>query len=565
MAGDLSALRAMTAPCSARARLPQRHGLRLVQFPPPLPLLLLLLAAVGPAHGWESGDLELFDLVEEVQLNFYQFLGVQQDASSADIRKAYRKLSLTLHPDKNKDENAETQFRQLVAIYEVLKDDERRQRYDDILINGLPDWRQPVFYYRRVRKMSNAELALLLFIILTVGHYAVVWSIYLEKQLDELLSRKKREKKKKTGGKSMDLSKLGASEKNERLLMKPQWHDLLPCKLGIWFCLTLKALPHLIQDAGQFYAKYKETRMKEKEDALTRAELETLQKQKKVKVKKPKPEFPVYMPLESTYIQSYDHGTSIEEIEEQMDDWLENRNQTQKKQAPEWTEEDLSQLTRSMVKFPGGTPGRWEKIAHELGRSVTDVTTKAKQLKDSVTCSPGMVRLSELKSTAQNCRPIKTTMALPDDIITQREAGAQAMGDGEREDSEDSEEEEEQEAAVLESQPRRRRPERLLEVAPKAEPGEKLRGKRQKDFDISEQDASSDEESQKKERSRATEEPWTQNQQKLLELALQQYPKGSSDRWDKIAKCVPSKSKEDCIARYKLLVELVQKKKQAQS
>lgn len=565
MAGDLSALRAMTAPCSARARLPQRHGLRLVQFPPPLPLLLLLLAAVGPAHGWESGDLELFDLVEEVQLNFYQFLGVQQDASSADIRKAYRKLSLTLHPDKNKDENAETQFRQLVAIYEVLKDDERRQRYDDILINGLPDWRQPVFYYRRVRKMSNAELALLLFIILTVGHYAVVWSIYLEKQLDELLSRKKREKKKKTGGKSMDLSKLGASEKNERLLMKPQWHDLLPCKLGIWFCLTLKALPHLIQDAGQFYAKYKETRMKEKEDALTRAELETLQKQKKVKVKKPKPEFPVYMPLESTYIQSYDHGTSIEEIEEQMDDWLENRNRTQKKQAPEWTEEDLSQLTRSMVKFPGGTPGRWEKIAHELGRSVTDVTTKAKQLKDSVTCSPGMVRLSELKSTAQNCRPIKTTMALPDDIITQREAGAQAMGDGEREDSEDSEEEEEQEAAVLESQPRRRRPERLLEVAPKAEPGEKLRGKRQKDFDISEQDASSDEESQKKERSRATEEPWTQNQQKLLELALQQYPKGSSDRWDKIAKCVPSKSKEDCIARYKLLVELVQKKKQAQS
>ncbi|KAM5338174.1 dnaJ homolog subfamily C member 1 isoform 3-T3 [Glossophaga mutica] len=523
----------MTAPSSGQARLPPRRGLRLLRFSPPLLLLLLLLAAVGPAHGWESGDLELFDLVEEVQLNFYQFLGVQQDASSADIRKAYRKLSLTLHPDKNKDENAETQFRQLVAIYEVLKDDERRQRYDDILINGLPDWRQPVFYYRRVRKMSNAELALLLFIILTVGHYAVVWSIYLEKQLDELLSRKKREKKKKTGGKSVDLTKLGASEKNERLLMKPQWHDLLPCKLGIWFCLTLKALPHLIQ--------------------------------KKVKVKKPKPEFPVYTPLESTYIQSYDHGTSIEEIEEQMDDWLENRNRTQKKQAPEWTEEDLSQLTRSMVKFPGGTPGRWEKIAHELGRSVTDVTTKAKQLKDSVTCSPGMVRLSELKSTAQNSRPIKTTMALPDDIITQREAGAQAMGDGEREDSDEQEEEEVQEAVVLESHPRRRRPARLPELAPKAEPVEKLRGKRQKDFDVSEQNASSDEESQKKDRSRAAEEPWTQNQQKLLELALQQYPKGSSERWDKIAKCVPSKSKEDCIARYKLLVELVQKKKQAQS
>ncbi|XP_003930711.3 dnaJ homolog subfamily C member 1 [Saimiri boliviensis] len=555
----------MKAPCSRPAQLPGRRQLGLVPFPPPPrrtpllgPLLLLLLAAVAPARGWESGDLELFDLVEEVQLNFYQFLGVQQDASSADIRKAYRKLSLTLHPDKNKDENAETQFRQLVAIYEVLKDDERRQRYDDILINGLPDWRQPVFYYRRVRKMSNAELALLLFIILTVGHYAVVWSIYLEKQLDELLSRKKREKKKKTGGKSVDVSKLGASDKNERLLMKPQWHDLLPCKLGIWFCLTLKALPHLIQDAGQFYAKYKETRLKEKEDALTRTELETLQKQKKVK--KPKPEFPVYTPLESAYIQSYDHGTSIEEIEEQMDDWLENRNRTQKKQAPEWTEEDVSQLTRSMVKFPGGTPGRWEKIAHELGRSVTDVTTKAKQLKDSVTCSPGMVRLSELKSTVQNSRPIKTATTLPDNIITQREDTEGAAAEEEQEGDSG-----EQEMGGAEARPRRRKPARLLEATAKLEPEEKTRGKRQKDFDAAEQNESSDEESQKKERARAAEEPWTQNQQKLLELALQQYPKGSSDRWDKIARCVPSKSKEDCIARYKLLVELVQKKKQAKS
>lgn len=457
------------------------------------------------------------------------------DASSADIRKAYRKLSLTLHPDKNKDENAETQFRQLVAIYEVLKDDERRQRYDDILINGLPDWRQPVFYYRRVRKMSNAELALLLFIILTVGHYAVVWSIYLEKQLDELLSRKKREKKKRTGSKSVDISKLGASEKNERLLMKPQWHDLLPCKLGIWFCLTLKALPHLIQDAGQFYAKYKETKLKEKEDALTRIELETLQKQKKVRVKKPKPEFPTYTPLENTYIQSYDHGTSIEEIEEQMDDWLESRNRTQKKQAPEWTEEDLSQLTRSMVKFPGGTPGRWEKIAHDLGRSVTDVTTKAKQLKDSVTCSPGMIRLSELRSSAQTPRPTKAAVALPDDIITQREEDT-TQGS--------------QVPEGCEARVRRRLEEK-----------EKARGRRQRDFEevVAPQAESSDEEEEPRE------QLWTQGQQRLLELALQQYPRGAADRWDRIARCVPAKSKEDCIARYRLLVELVQRKKQAKS
>ncbi|XP_077010393.1 dnaJ homolog subfamily C member 1 isoform X2 [Tamandua tetradactyla] len=530
-----------TPPLPARLLPPRVRRVRF-QVPVPVPVLVLalVLAAAGQACAWESGDLELFDLVEEVQLNFYQFLGVQQDASSADIRKAYRKLSLTLHPDKNKDENAETQFRQLVAIYEVLKDDERRQRYDDILATGLPDWRQPVFYYRRVRRMSNAELALLVFVLLTVGHHAVAWSIYLEKQLDELLSRKKREKKKKAGGKSVDPSKLGVSEKNERMLMKPQWQDLLPCKLGIWFCLTLKALPHLIQDAGQFYAKYKETKLKEKEDAMTRAELEILQKQKKVKVKKPKPEFPVYTPLESTHIQSYDHGTSIEEIEEQMDDWLENRNRTQKKQAPEWTEEDLSQLTRSMVKFPGGTPGRWEKIAHELGRSVTDVTTKAKQLKDSVTCPPGMVRLSELTAAP------RTAAAVP---VTQHQAQEEQVEEGGA-------------PGANVPGPRRRKPSRPPEAGPRREPEERARGRRQRDFEGAEPAAWSPEDSQQP---RRTEGPWTQSQQKLLESALQQYPRGSSDRWDKIAKCVPTKSKEDCVARYKLLVGLVQRKKQAKS
>ncbi|XP_062423698.1 dnaJ homolog subfamily C member 1 [Rhea pennata] len=536
-----------------------------------LPLLALLALLAPRARAWDSGDLELFDLVEEVPQSFYGFLGVQQDASSADIRKAYRKLSLILHPDKNKDENAEMQFRQLVAIYEVLKDEERRQRYDDILINGLPDWRQPVFYYRRVRKMSNAELALLLFIILTVGHYAVVWSIYLEKQLDELLSRKKREKKKKTGGRSTEEAKLATLDKNERVTDKPQWHDLLPCKLGIWFCLTVKALPQLFQDARQLYIEYKETKMKAKEDALAKAELETLQKEKKSKAKKPKSEFPVYTVLESNaYVPSYDHGASIEEIEEQMDDWLGSRNRTQKKKAPEWTEEDLSQLTRSMVKFPGGTPGRWEKIAHELGRSVADVTMKAKQLKDSVTYTPGIIRLSELKSLAQNSKNVKVGVNLPDHIITQRE----------REEEEEEEEEEGNDDRIpeqmgvqtdhteaSETRHRKRKIIKAPEVIPSAMkevPEEKGRGRRQKDFDNTEQEEDSDEE-RRKEKSRVSEEFWTQNQQKLLEMALQQYPKGTSDRWDKIAKCVPGKSKEECIARYKLLVELVQKKKMAKT
>ena len=43
-------------------------------------------------------------------------------------------------------------------------------------------------------------------------------------------------------------------------------------------------------------------------------------------------------------------------------------------QSGEWTDHEQSLLTRAMIKFPGGTPNRWEKIAVEIGRSVDEVS-----------------------------------------------------------------------------------------------------------------------------------------------------------------------------------------------
>lgn len=56
-------------------------------------------------------------------------------------------------------------------------------RYDRILQEGLPDWKQAVYYYRRVRKMGMVELFLLLFAIASVSHYLFGWAVYFEKQL----------------------------------------------------------------------------------------------------------------------------------------------------------------------------------------------------------------------------------------------------------------------------------------------------------------------------------------------------------------------------------------------
>ena len=48
---------------------------------------------------------------------------------------------------------------------------------------GLPDWRQPVYYYRKARKLGLLELALVLCLIVTIGQYFVMWAAYLERRL----------------------------------------------------------------------------------------------------------------------------------------------------------------------------------------------------------------------------------------------------------------------------------------------------------------------------------------------------------------------------------------------
>jgi molecular chaperone DnaJ len=65
--------------------------------------------------------------------DFYQILGVERNASADDIKKAYRKLALKYHPDRNQgDKDAEEKFKEVSAAYEVLSDPDKRRSYDQL-------------------------------------------------------------------------------------------------------------------------------------------------------------------------------------------------------------------------------------------------------------------------------------------------------------------------------------------------------------------------------------------------------------------------------------------------
>ena len=63
--------------------------------------------------------------------DYYEVLGVSKGADESEIKKAYRKLALKFHPDKNpNDASAEEKFKEAAEAYEVLSDPQKRAQYD---------------------------------------------------------------------------------------------------------------------------------------------------------------------------------------------------------------------------------------------------------------------------------------------------------------------------------------------------------------------------------------------------------------------------------------------------
>ena len=69
--------------------------------------------------------------------DYYKILGISKGASEDDVRKAYRKMALKFHPDKNKSAGAEEKFKEIAEAYEVLSDKRKRDIYDKYGEEGL--------------------------------------------------------------------------------------------------------------------------------------------------------------------------------------------------------------------------------------------------------------------------------------------------------------------------------------------------------------------------------------------------------------------------------------------
>eukprot|EP00050_Salpingoeca_kvevrii_P000436 m.148156 g.148156 ORF g.148156 m.148156 type:complete len:439 (-) comp10117_c0_seq2:1152-2468(-) len=303
-------------------------------------VLLAMLCLVPTCSAWTGAHMAVYDLVDELGVNFYEALGVAPDASAREIRRQFRSESLRLHPDKNPAADAETQFQRLAAIAEVLRDPEQRAIYDDVLHNGMPSWRQPVYYFRRAAKMSLGQVFVFLLVLLSIGHLAAMWATYA------VHSRT-------NSGVQLD---------------KPKMTDL-------WFFQIVPAIQRGMA-ARRAYQQHLAD-----EAAAAQAEEEELERaaQDREERRQRKAEFKEQRRLE----KQNKPAPVARKTEAPRRPVMKQSEPAPKRLSGPWSDAERQSLVKLCNKYPGGTVNRWEVIAEELNRNVKDILKQVKSLQQN--------------------------------------------------------------------------------------------------------------------------------------------------------------------------------------
>lgn len=94
-----------------------------------------------------------------VCVDHYAVLGVSSDSNEEEIRRAYKRLALRYHPDKNPDADAEEKFKQIAQAYEILTDSEKRSLYDQQGKNFIKDTLSPFLHFETYAQTSCTSLS----------------------------------------------------------------------------------------------------------------------------------------------------------------------------------------------------------------------------------------------------------------------------------------------------------------------------------------------------------------------------------------------------------------------
>jgi len=511
-----------------------------------------LLTLPHAVQGFDNDELEIFDLVEEVNQNFYQFLELEQTATTSEIKKAYRKLSLVLHPDKNDADDAELKFRWLASIYDILRDSKKREIYDRVLVEGLPNWKSPVFYYRRMRKIGLLEGLAYLTVIASFIQYAMHWAAYYERKFtlegnlgDQLNKRSTIKRMKKAANKSdFDPEKILNDHLDNLGVVQPSVYDLLPfqvMRLGKATVLALPTLPSVIYTAVKEHREAQEALRKaekEEEEEMERREQEKKDRKEKLRQRKLNNK-PKYEEREERYNKSNDQAvtSSVADVAPPPP-----RNARKL-----WTDDQLAKLCRLMKKYPGGTQDRWETIADVMERYPWEITKMAANVKGSMFMAPSQ--------TAGNKVPGLDAAA------NQQQQEDTATDDSEEEsDSQDDSEDDDDDSSDNSSEIGYTMASKNDYVPVQVKTKTKTRkAPTTADNNANNPAAAAEADSTSTEASDSS--SWSQSQQKCLEEAIKSIAKGTPERWDRIAQKVEGKTAEDCIQRFKYLAQMVKAKK----
>lgn len=111
----------------------------------------------GVSNGERNYTEENVHLVRQIKMkkDYYGILGLEKSCSVEEIRKAYRKLSLKVHPDKNKAPGSEEAFKIVSKAFKCLSDDESRRQYDQTGLVDEFEYNQQYQARRRRRRPGN--------------------------------------------------------------------------------------------------------------------------------------------------------------------------------------------------------------------------------------------------------------------------------------------------------------------------------------------------------------------------------------------------------------------------